>query len=366
MNKKDVYIYYSKATDITGKKLQEALKIKGGSKKPTNAKMVICWGAKTKEDVTFPKNTIVLNHPNAIRVNRNKFDAMGVMASALNKKDKIVIPTYVTADQVKAELNSKRIDFPLIGRTRFHQGGKGFWTCPTITQLDDAIKAGAHHFSEMIAIKSEYRLHVFKDNYIHAQKKVKRTDEDFRKSFIEDELERQKVLAEKNDNPFDEATAKLVLERQAKNATAGGANMMLRSNKMGWKFAIVKNKINKTMIIAAISAVKALGLTFGAVDCCIDTNGNPFIFEVNSGPGLEATSLDKYVEAFEIVIKGSNTISTLGHISNKIKSIGGASAEKKLMKEQLSRLQNMLEDVDDDAEFKAFKKLGSKLIFGGQ
>lgn len=372
MNKNDAYIYYSGATDITGKKLVEALSITGGNKKPAGAKVVIGWGAKTKDDVKFPKGTVVINHPDAIRDNRNKFKAMEIMKNKLPNN----IPNYTVAGSVLEAIGAGTVALPLIGRTKFHQGGKGFWTCPTMAQVDAAIEAGAHHFCNMVPIKDEYRLHVFSGEIIHAQKKVKRSDEDFEKAFIEDELARQKSLAEKNNDPFDEATAALMLRRQAKNATAGGANMMLRSNKMGWKFGIVKKKaslkfVEDNMKKIAVDAIDALGLTFGAVDCCVDTDNNVFIFEVNSGPGLEATSFDKYVEAFKIIMKAKTTkpakpavkASKAGGSSKSVRNI---SSEKDVMKKQLSDLQGLLDEVDDDAEFAAIKKLGAKLIFGGQ
>jgi len=368
MNKKDVYIYYSPATDVTGKKLQEALGIQGGSKKPTGKKLVIGWGAKTNEATKFPKGIKTLNHPDAIRTNRNKFEAMGVMATALNVGNSTHVPKYFTADRIKQELGAGNIALPLIGRTKFHQGGKGFWPCPTTAQLDDALTAGAHHFIQMLPIKEEYRLHVFDGVVVHAVKKVKRSDTEFEKAFIEDELARQKVLAEKNNDPFDEATATLMLRRQAKNATAGGANMLLRSNRLGWKFAIVK-KYSKELGEVAAKAVKALGLDFGAVDCCLDSNDVPYVFEVNSGPGLEGTSFTKYVEAFKLIIGNKNekkeeaTIAApAGPKSTKV----SFSVEADTLKRQLADLQTMIDESTNDDELTTIKKLGAKLIFGGQ
>ena len=364
MNKKDVYIYYSTATDITGKKLQEALGINGGNKKPEGKKLVIGWGAKTKSPTKFPKGVKVMNHPNAIMTNRNKFDAMGIMAAALNVGDTVHIPKYLTADKVKQEIIDGNISLPLIGRKKFHQGGKGFWSCPTIAQLEDAITAGAHHFIQMLPIKEEYRLHVFNGVVIHVVKKVKRSDKEFEKAFIDDELARQKILAEKNEDPFDEATALLVIRRQAKSATAGGANMLLRSNKLGWKFIIVKKYPNKLAEVA-IKAVKALGLDFGAVDCCLDNTNVPYVFEVNSGPGLEATSLDKYIEAFNLVISGKKEtvqVTTVDGNTAKITSF----SEKATMKRQLKELQTMVDESSDVEELAKIKEIGAKIIFGGQ
>jgi hypothetical protein len=355
MNKKDVYIYYSAATDITGKKLQAALGIQGGNKKPEGKKLVIGWGAKTKDVTKFPKSVKVINHPNAIMTNRDKFEAMGVMATALNVEGSTHIPKYVTTDKVKQEIFDGNISLPLIGRKKFHQGGKGFWSCPTMAQLEDAITAGAHHFIHMLPIKEEYRLHVFDGVVIHAVKKVKRSDKEFEKAFIDDELARQKILVEKNNDQFDEATAMLMLNRQAKNATEGGANMLLRSNRLGWKFAIVK-KHPKGLADVAIKAVKALGLDFGAVDCCLDNINVPYIFEVNSGPGLEATSFDKYVEAFKLAIDNKKTSTT----------VTAPFSEKNTMKKQLAELQEMVDKSEDSDELAKVREIGAKLIFGGQ
>jgi len=376
MNKKDVYIYYSPATDVTGKKLAEALGIKGISsgkegkvKPPTKAKMVIGWGAKTRENMTFPKTAKVLNHPDAIKINRNKFESLGIMATALNVGGDTHISPFTTTDHIKAALADGSITLPLIGRTKFHQGGKGFWSCPTMAQLDDAISGGAHHFMQMLPIKDEYRLHVFDGVVIHAVKKVKRSDEEFAKAFVEDELARQKNLAEKNGDAFDEATAELMLRRQATNATQGGANMLLRSNRMGWKFSIVK-KFDPKMAEVAAKAVKALGLTFGAVDCCTDNHGVPYIFEVNSGPGLEATSFDKYVEAFKLVIGGKTEKAvaekTTSPAGAKTARVAAAGSEKELLQRQLAELQTIVGEVDDDTELATIKKVATRLIFGGQ
>lgn len=363
MNKKDAYIYFSPATDITGNNLLKELSITGGKTVPKGKKLVIGWGAKTKNTVKFPKTTMVLNHPDAIKVNRNKFESMRIMAEALNTDGKKRIAGYETADTVQNALDSGTISYPVIGRTKYHQGGKGFWSCPTKAQLVAAIESGAFYFQEMLAVKDEFRLHVFNGEIIHAVKKKQRTNEEFETAFIEDELARQKNLAKKNNNQFDEDTAQIMLRRQAKNATAGGANMLLRSNKLGWKFSIVK-KYDKTMAEVAVNAVKALKLDFGAVDCCIDMDGNPYVFEVNTGPGLEGTSLKKYVEAFNKVITEEEKITV------KVKSNNGSenisSSSKDIFKTQLGKLQELVDDAESDAELEAIKKIGSKFIFGGK
>jgi len=354
MNKENVYIWYSSATDVTGKKLQEALGIKGGNAvPPATTEVVIGWGTKHGSPINFTPNTKMLNHPNSIRENRNKFEAL----KQLQAKE-VSVAKFMDADDTTATLINNTIPLPVIGRTKYHQGGKGFWMCPTATHVRTAIEDGAQYFQALIEIKDEYRIHVFNDDVIYAVKKVKRTPEEFEEAFIEDEMARQKKLAEKNNNPFDEATALLMLKRQAKNATAGGANMMIRSNKLGWKFSKV-NTVPTEISTEAIKAVKALCLNFGAVDCCVDDKGKVFIIEVNTGPGLEGTTFDNYVEAFnkffEATVKKVEATKT-------VKSDIGAEAQ--LLSEQLKRLQLALNSCNNKDELSAIKKLGSSVLFG--
>ena len=367
----DPYIWFSPATDITGNNLKNALAISGGKTKPASKhKTVICWGAKTKEATSFPAGTKVLNHPDAIRKNRNKFESVVIMAEALNADGATHVAKAVSAENVLTLIESGDIKLPLIGRRKYHQGGKGFWSCPTIVQVKEALtlpeKERAQYFQEMIPVKTEYRLHVFGDAVIHAVKKVKRTAAEFEAAFIEDELNRQKSLAAKNGNPFDEETAKIMLKRQAKSATAGGPNMLLRSNRMGWKFSIVK-KYSKDMAAIAIAAVKALKLDFGAVDVCIAEDGNPYVFEVNTGPGLEATSFDKYVEAFKEKLSGkaatkpaTEPVTTAPKTADTFKD-----ARKQLMLEQIERYKTMLSEANDE-ELDTVERVGKTLIFGSE
>jgi len=358
MKKEDVVLYFSPATDTTGKLLAEALGIeavnsgkKGETVPPKAAKMVIGWGPKTVEDITFPKKTVVLNHPNSVKCNRNKFNALVKMKDA-----GIVVADFQDVDAPFA------LNLPVIGRTRYHQGGKGFWECPTKTHVNSAIDAGAQYLQELIEIKDEYRLHVFGEKVLYGVKKVKRTTEEFEKAFIDDEFARQKKLWEKNnEDEFNEVQAMVMLRRQAKNAAAGGPNMMIRSNKMGWKFSRIK-KFEGNLVKEATNAIKALGLDFGAVDCCTDAEGKVYIIEVNTGPGLEGTPFKCYVENFEKLIAEGKKIKTG---KKDVTETGKSKIEASLMGTQLDKLRQKLDTCDDETELKAIRALGS-VIFGGQ
>jgi len=292
----NAYIWYSGATNVTGEKLAEALGMKHGRKKPVQSRtsLVLGWGAKTKDRVSLG-SVPALNHPDKIRINRNKLGALGLM-----KKAKVNVAPFCT-DMSAAAMKKAGVSLPAIGRTKYHQGGKGFWNCPTMSHVKEAQTAGAAYFQNLIEIKDEYRLHIVGDQCIYAVKKAKRTVEEMEAAYIKHEMERQTTLAEKNGDTLDKKTMEVFLKRQAKKFAQDGANMLIRSNRLGWKFVRVKTP-DKKMVAEAVKACKAIGLDFGAVDSCIDVNNKPWIIEVNTGPGLEETPFNAWVEALREMI----------------------------------------------------------------
>lgn len=87
---------------------------------------------------------------------------------------------------------------------------------------------------------------------------------------------------------------------QKKHKTGESPDTWIRSHDNGWIFATEGITENEQAKDIAIRAVDRLGLDFGAVDIAIGKLGVA-ILEVNSAPGLEGTSLDKYVSFFEQV-----------------------------------------------------------------
>ena len=299
----NVYIYYSGATDKTGAALAEALDVKHGKKLPgkTNTDVVIGWGAKTDKEVDLGKAK-VLNHPNAIRINRNKLTALQLL-----QKAKVSVAPFAAADSVVKELDSKKseLGLPLIGRTNYHQGGANFWTCLTRTHVEDVInnlnnsikKKG--YFQNYIDVKAEYRLHIVLGELIYAQRKVPR--DDLKDAYTEQQTDKIKRMAEKKGAKIDDATLKFALDYQG--GKIPGADNIIRSNTRGWKFSNVNlEKVDKALLDNATAALKALSLDFGAVDCVLDAEGKPWIIEVNTGPGLDGTPFKKYVDAFSRAI----------------------------------------------------------------
>lgn len=67
----------------------------------------------------------------------------------------------------------------------------------------------------------------------------------------------------------------------------------------GWVFCRDNVDCPDSVRELAVSAVRALGLDFGAVDIGFNRHdGIGYVFEVNTAPGVEGTTLDKYYAAF--------------------------------------------------------------------
>lgn len=92
---------------------------------------------------------------------------------------------------------------------------------------------------------------------------------------------------------------KLSSESMEERGLTGEPDNYVRNLKNGWIFARVGVEAPESAKQVAIDAVDALGLDFGAVDMLVDPD---VIVEVNSAPGLEGTTLERYVEAFSGVV----------------------------------------------------------------
>jgi glutathione synthase/RimK-type ligase-like ATP-grasp enzyme len=348
MPNKDVFILYSGATDLTGAALQKELDIEGGKEKPKTAKkLVIGYGAKTKDSVSFPAGVTVLNHPDKIRDNRNKYLSLQKLGKA-----KVPVAKSIPSENVNTAITSGQMKLPLVGRTNFHQGGAGFWLCITKSQVEIAIHEGAQYFQEYLDIDTEYRLHIFQGKLIWAQKKAKR--DNMQAAFVEQYGEKIDALATKKGTKLDKATMDHVLGAMA-DRLQPNPDQIIRSNSRGWKFVHVKNEnVNKDLLLNAIAAIKASELDFGAVDCCIDATGKAWIIEINSGPGLEESTFKAYVAEFKRVIdtilngkatKASSTMSVPAAKSTTPMPAGGA---KSKMLAQATLMAKLAEEATEE------------------
>lgn len=90
-----------------------------------------------------------------------------------------------------------------------------------------------------------------------------------------------------------------ILDVQQKKKKLGYSNGNgIRNHSNGWVYARAEIAPSEELLSSARRAVKLLGLDFGAVDIGHRLIDNKFfVFEVNTAPGLEGTTLDKYAKA---------------------------------------------------------------------
>lgn len=302
MPKDNVYIYYSGATDVTAGRLMEALDIVGDKKKPkwAGTDIMIGWGCKTKDDVKVPNNVKVLNHPDKIRLNRNKFKAMQVMANAGS-----AVAPFISLGESKAKIDKfiATHGYPLVARRNYHQGGKHFWLVLTEADFAAAQNDGAQYIQKYIGIQDEYRIHVAFGNVLYCAKKVQTNDP--QKSWKKQRIEKfeQKTGVKYSDLKADQK--KVIDDMMDLLAKEQKIDRVVRSNKRGWKFVgAAANTVPKEVKESSLTALGAIGLDFGAVDVAHGLDKTAYILEVNSGPGLEGTALKKWTEAFKAEIAG--------------------------------------------------------------
>lgn len=79
----------------------------------------------------------------------------------------------------------------------------------------------------------------------------------------------------------------------------------VKSHRLGWKLSYVGGA-PEAHVAEARKAMAALQLDFGAVDISTLSSGDPVVLEVNTCPGLEAPTLQRYVEGMVALAKERN------------------------------------------------------------
>lgn len=93
----------------------------------------------------------------------------------------------------------------------------------------------------------------------------------------------------------------------------GEPDVLVRSHRRGWVFCIRDlDPIPPAVQRAAIQAVEALGLDFGGVDIGLDRTHNVAVFEVNTAPGLEGSTIPAYINRFKEMINESESSPDVG------------------------------------------------------
>lgn len=91
--------------------------------------------------------------------------------------------------------------------------------------------------------------------------------------------------------------------RHRERAQAEGRNTFVRNLENGWIYAREGVNAPQPLLDTCVRACEVIGLDFGAVDCAIAADGTYCIFEINTAPGLEGTTLTKYAEAIKAYVR---------------------------------------------------------------
>lgn len=88
-----------------------------------------------------------------------------------------------------------------------------------------------------------------------------------------------------------------VIDVQQKKRRRGAARNLVRSYANGYVYCRGGVEAPESVKQASLDAVRALGLDFGAVDILCKQDGTCAVLEVNTAPGIEGTTVEKYAEA---------------------------------------------------------------------
>jgi glutathione synthase/RimK-type ligase-like ATP-grasp enzyme len=246
---KKLFLYAYNQGSKGAKALVDALNIKRikherSKFKGNNNKVVINWGS--SQIPPEVGKCFILNAAAGIASNK--------LATFEKLKDKPYCPQFWTKkDDVVFDKGTK-----IVCRTVLNgHSGKGIIISESKEQLADAPL-----YVKYIPKKEEYRVHVVNGEIIHLQRK-----------------------ARKKDVPDDQI------------------NWLVRNHDNGFIFQQEGFVAPDPVRDCAVDAVASLGLDFGAVDVIYNEKNNAaYVLEVNTAPGLEGTTIQKYAEAFAKVV----------------------------------------------------------------
>lgn len=303
---KNIYVWFSNPTSVTGRNIIEGLTtrfedtdnilISGGKEAPnSDVDLLISYGAGARTDTALPE--IVFNNPANIRGNVNKVRALELMAGQGVKVANFKKVSTLTEEELD------NFEYPVILRTNQHHGGRGLAVCLCKGQVKKLLENNINNFGHIMELKAfdnEYRLHVCNGEVIKAARKTIQSDPVA--AWKTNYFEKIEKIFERREENLDPDIVNTCLDAVAADLTL--PDLLVKSNKRGWCFKNVKlENVDESLKENAIKAVKTVGLDFGAVDCAIDFDGNAYVIEVNTGPGLQGSTLDVYLDSFTKYIK---------------------------------------------------------------
>jgi len=259
------YAMGSKSAKLLAEQLNAKRVLPDGQYVPKENDLIINWGTSL-----IPKwqagESKVLNSVNAVNVSASKKASYRIF-------EQNEIPTVSWTESYQVAISWLREGHIVLARTmdRSHSGrgisvlnpnGEGMLDS-TIGDVHRIAMTRGCFFAKYQTHVGEFRLHVVGNKVIDFVKKKKMSEE--------------------------KRVADVINEY----------NQYVRNHRFGWVFAREDVVLPDGMAELAIRAISALKLDFGAVDVIYSKKYGMFVLEVNTAPGLEGTTLEKYTAAFK-------------------------------------------------------------------
>ena len=339
------YIWYSAGSDVTGPKLAEALGFNHGKKTPKieDFNVLVGWGCKAESRQLYDPQKFkscvekgdlrILNNPEAITKARNKVNLFTDL-----KHSGIQIPGFFSikgispsniVESIEKAIQDGLLQLPCAGFNEYNRDEPVFcWTKEDLNRIVTINKSRKKesvkiHYFRSLFQGTEYRIHVFRDEVIHAEQKI--LSKDPIKSTASSLYRR---LSKKKDMQASEKDVQLIVAEIASDLMKGPSHLQ-RSVKHGWQLSpVVMNDIPAEVLSTAINALEVAGLDMGAVSIILEEN-TPIVTNVISAPGLNDQQMALYVDAIKEFTE-SNTVKPR-NIATKKSTIGTERASTEIV-----------------------------------
>jgi hypothetical protein len=339
------YVWYSFGSDKSGPELGTALDFDAGKKTPPFDKyeIVLGWGCKAGSkynpeglaQLVAQGKVRILNHPDMVERNRDKLGTLARM-----KELGIAIPGFFSFDPsspvVAAEtlipdaLVKGVVALPLIIHNSVHKGDPIL--CYTMEDVAAALQSNSTKENPFSYVRTydhgdEYRVHVFRDAVMFAQKKV--LEEDPVAAAAESLFERVKAKWSKEGRGV--GLGEQAVVRDTAMFLAGdilkSASKAQKSISMGWKFMDWNMELVPQAVAAlAIEALDGVHLDLGAVSISY-TNKTPRVLSITTAPTLSPEHMASYAVQIKTFIEKGGKTKVAEKKGAAKKKEGGASPE---------------------------------------
>ena len=309
------HIWYSYGSDVSGPALAEKLGFTGGKKSPhlDEADVLVCWGCKPDRNKNYDpahlrqkianREIRVLNHPSQVSAARNKLK----LISSLREKG-VSVPGFIDISEtpraeataaVESAVQEGNLILPIIGFNKHHKGKPVFcFSSNDVKRALEQDKEGSIHYFRTLDLGEEYRIHVFRDQVLYAEKKELAKDPIQATSEYLQQRLKKKAEREGAKLRATQQEVQTMVEELASDLLRGPSHM-LRSTNHGWELCKLDLKdVPNEVLASAVQALEAAGLDIGAVHITVEEE-TPRVTNIISAPALDNDLLDCYAEAIQ-------------------------------------------------------------------